>query len=336
MVGLRAPGGVEARHTRVCLGRSVRRRGGRERALAEEAGLLLELANELRAKQYSLFVMSCGGPPALMHAARHPDRVTRICFAGSYARGGNLCPVDIQDAMLATMHAHWGMGARAMADVFMPDGDRDEVRSFARYQRNAADADTAARLLKLTYEMDADPFLDRIFAETLVIHRRRDRAIPVEAGRHLAAGIRGARFITLEGSAHPPWIGEHDTARLANAFFLGRELQPADEPGRADAPGEPADSGSLLDREQRCLALDGGTVSLTPLEYGVLVALVDADGSVVTRDQLLEDVWRQPFGGSNKVDVTMRGLRRKLGAYAPSVETVTGHGYRFAGWSRGD
>jgi hypothetical protein len=250
----------------------------------------------------------------------------RLCFAGSYAEGASLCPLDVQQAMLATVRAHWGMGARAMADVFMPDADRDDVRAFARYQRNAADSETAARLLKLTYAMDGGPYLDRIFAETLVIHRRRDRAIPLEAGRKLAAGIRGARFVTVEGSAHPPWIGDHDTARLANAFFIGNHLpEPA---GHARPKGPPAP----LDRERRCLQIDGQSVSLTPLEYGVLTALVDAEGSVVTRDELLAEVWGQPFEGSNKVDVLMRGLRRKLGPFAPSIRTVTGHGYQFSGW----
>ena len=151
-------------------------------------------------------------------------------------------------------------------------------------------------------------------------------AIPLEAGRGLAAGIRGARFVTLEGSAHPPWIGGDDIAGIANAFFLG-ETQSAETTGPAHAA-----SATGLDREHRCLVVEGAHVPLTPLEYGVMVALVDADGAVVTRDALLENVWGQPFEGSNKVDVLVRGLRRKLGIYAGSVETVTGHGYRFAGW----
>ncbi len=301
-------------------------RTGESRSMADEAGILLDLANELGAGRYGLFAMSCGGPPAIVHAAQHPDRVDNLCLCGSYAEGPTICSVELQDAMLATVRAHWGVGARAMADVFMPDADRDDVRAFAHYQRTAADAAVAERLLELTYAMDARPYLERIFAETLVLHRRRDRAIPLEAGRGLAAGIRGARFVTLEGSAHPPWIGGDDIAGIANAFFLG-ETQSAETTGPAHAA-----SATGLDREHRCLVVEGAHVPLTPLEYGVMVALVDADGAVVTRDALLENVWGQPFEGSNKVDVLVRGLRRKLGIYAGSVETVTGHGYRFAGW----
>jgi DNA-binding response OmpR family regulator len=52
-------------------------------------------------------------------------------------------------------------------------------------------------------------------------------------------------------------------------------------------------------------------------------------GSVVTRDELLREVWKQPFGGSNVVDVVIRGLRRKLGGNAWVIGTVKGHGYQY-------
>jgi DNA-binding response OmpR family regulator len=52
-------------------------------------------------------------------------------------------------------------------------------------------------------------------------------------------------------------------------------------------------------------------------------------GSVVSRDELLREVWKQPFGGSNVVDVVVRGLRGKLGGNAWVIGTVTGHGYQY-------
>jgi DNA-binding response OmpR family regulator len=55
---------------------------------------------------------------------------------------------------------------------------------------------------------------------------------------------------------------------------------------------------------------------------------------VVTRDEMLAEIWNTPFAGSNKVDAVVGSLRRKLGAFAASIETVTGHGYRFRGWKR--
>ena len=66
-----------------------------------------------------------------------------------------------------------------------------------------------------------------------------------------------------------------------------------------------------------------------------MLALIRASGRVVTRDEMLAQVWRTPFASSNKIEAVVRSLRKKLGAFAPSIETVTGHGYRFSGWKRG-
>ena len=85
-----------------------------------------------------------------------------------------------------------------------------------------------------------------------------------------------------------------------------------------------------LDISHRQLATrDGGRFSLTKLEFELMSYLSERPGSVVTRDELLREVWKQPFGGSNVVDVVVRGLRRKLGGNAWVIGTVKGHGYQF-------
>jgi DNA-binding response OmpR family regulator len=84
--------------------------------------------------------------------------------------------------------------------------------------------------------------------------------------------------------------------------------------------------------DARALVLDGRKVGLTRLEFGVMRHLVENVGRVIARDELLREVWDQPFGGSNVVDAVMRTLRKKLGERARTVETVKGHGYRFLGF----
>jgi DNA-binding response OmpR family regulator len=64
----------------------------------------------------------------------------------------------------------------------------------------------------------------------------------------------------------------------------------------------------------------------------VIHRLTTQHGQIVTRDELLEKIWKTPFAGSNKVEAVIRTLRKKLGRFAASIETVTGHGYRFSGW----
>jgi hypothetical protein len=86
----------------------------------------------------------------------------------------------------------------------------------------------------------------------------------------------------------------------------------------------------LLDSEARELVLDGRRVSLTRLEFAVLQYLYQREGKVVTRQELLENVWGYDYvGGSNVVDAVVYSLRKKLGARTSLIETVTGVGYRF-------
>ena len=87
-----------------------------------------------------------------------------------------------------------------------------------------------------------------------------------------------------------------------------------------------------LDDASRALVLDGLSVPLTRLEFGVMDYLARNEGRVITRDEMLREIWHQPFGGSNVVDAVIRTLRKKLRSDGRAIETVKGHGYRFRGF----
>jgi two-component system, OmpR family, KDP operon response regulator KdpE len=102
--------------------------------------------------------------------------------------------------------------------------------------------------------------------------------------------------------------------------------------------GTPAESprtqvGDLVvDMGAREATLDGAQLDLSPKEFEVLAYLVDRPGRVVTKRELLTEVWQQPYGGPDKtVDVHLSWLRRKLGetAQAPRyLHTVRGVGVK--------
>ncbi|MBN1348463.1 response regulator transcription factor [candidate division KSB1 bacterium] len=70
-------------------------------------------------------------------------------------------------------------------------------------------------------------------------------------------------------------------------------------------------------------------LDLTPKEFLLLKALISARGRVLSRDQLLDQVWGLDYyGESRTVDVHIRRLRKKLDESAHLVETVKGFGYR--------
>ncbi|HKA85127.1 MAG TPA: response regulator transcription factor [Acidimicrobiales bacterium] len=82
----------------------------------------------------------------------------------------------------------------------------------------------------------------------------------------------------------------------------------------------------------RSATLDGRQLDLTRLEFDLLAHLARRSPDVVTRRELLAEVWRQPYGGADKtVDVHLSWLRRKLGETAAEpryLYTVRGVGVR--------
>lgn len=75
--------------------------------------------------------------------------------------------------------------------------------------------------------------------------------------------------------------------------------------------------------------VDGETVSLSLKEFNLLCLLLEKNGCVVTRDEILNTVWGYSFDGENRtVDVHIRKLRQKLGEAGNCIETVKGVGYK--------
>jgi two-component system KDP operon response regulator KdpE len=78
--------------------------------------------------------------------------------------------------------------------------------------------------------------------------------------------------------------------------------------------------------------LDGVTLDLSPKEFDLLHYLAARHGEVVTKRDLLTEVWRVPYGGADKtVDVHLSWLRRKLGETAQEpryLHTVRGVGVK--------
>ena len=87
-----------------------------------------------------------------------------------------------------------------------------------------------------------------------------------------------------------------------------------------------------LDPGARVATLGGTTLQLSPKEFDLLAYLAERKGTVVSKRQLMAEVWRQPYGGSEKtVDVHISWLRKKLGESAAEsryLETVYGVGVK--------
>ena len=69
-------------------------------------------------------------------------------------------------------------------------------------QRVSASPEDAARNLLAAGDADITALLSKVNVPTLVMHSRHDARVPFEAGRRMAAGIPGARFVPLESRNH--------------------------------------------------------------------------------------------------------------------------------------
>jgi DNA-binding response OmpR family regulator len=90
--------------------------------------------------------------------------------------------------------------------------------------------------------------------------------------------------------------------------------------------------GLRIDRQAREVILDGERVELSPKEFDLLALLGERLGEVVSKREMLAEVWRQPYGGGDRtVDVHLSSLRNKLGESAREprfLQTVHGVGVK--------
>jgi len=77
-------------------------------------------------------------------------------------------------------------------------------------------------VLEALRDTDVRYLLGRIFAPTLVLHRRGDRAVRIAAGRHLANHIAHAQFVELDGSDHWIFAGDQQPVLVSIKQFVSR------------------------------------------------------------------------------------------------------------------
>lgn len=186
-----------------------------------EVEVLAAIVDCLATPTVDLLAFSCAAPVALTWAAANPGRVQKLVFVGAYACGPDLADDSICHALVALVEAHWGMGAGAINRLFSPDLSSEDARSFGRDQLASASAETAARLLGMTFALDARQAVARVTHPTLVIHREGDQTVRFNAGRGLAAELPDAMFLPVPGRAHLPWLGDAEPILTATLSFLG-------------------------------------------------------------------------------------------------------------------
>ncbi len=157
-------------------------------------------------KRFSLFGISQGAAVSIAYAVRHPERVERLILYGGFARGRTRRNPEQAETLQALIRQGWGSENPAFrqffTSLFVPDGNPEQMQWFNDLQRITTSPDNAVRIMQATGQVDISDLLPRVRVPTLVLHAQNDAAVPFDEGRRLAAGIPGARFVTLESRNH--------------------------------------------------------------------------------------------------------------------------------------
>jgi pimeloyl-ACP methyl ester carboxylesterase/DNA-binding CsgD family transcriptional regulator len=168
-------------------------------AVVEDAGL----------DRFALLAMAQGGPVTIEYAARHPERLTRLVFYGSYS-GAQAAATPEEMELLAAFEALIKVGwarptsefRRVFSSMMIPGGTEEQMRWLDDLQQRACDTETAVISRAQRQVEDSTWRLPELDLPTLVIHSRGDQMNPFHHARHLAAGIRGARLVGLDSNNH--------------------------------------------------------------------------------------------------------------------------------------
>lgn len=183
-------------------------------SLAGEIDILDRVLAAAGERRVTLFGAGFAGPVAVAYATRHPERVERLVLADTSAHiastgdGDHGLHAPTVEALAHLATVNWGLGARILSEVLLPDAALDQHRWFTDYQRGGAPPDVAAAMLRALPELDVRLLLGAVRVPTLVVHRRDDSVIGVSAGEALAAGIEGSTFAVLRGTDFVPWMGD--------------------------------------------------------------------------------------------------------------------------------
>ncbi|HVA39875.1 MAG TPA: alpha/beta hydrolase [Candidatus Binataceae bacterium] len=206
----------ELAHERTLIRYDVRGNGLSDRDVADISfeGYVSDMETVVDAARLDCFALigfSQGCASAITYAVRHPGRLSHLILVGGYPIGAVRRARSDADkeqwaAMLTLVRLGWGQENSAFRQLFtsqfIPDGTKEQADWFNELQRISISPEEAVRAMTATADVDVSALLAQVTVRTLVMHARDDARVPFDQGRRLAAGIPGARFVSLASRNH--------------------------------------------------------------------------------------------------------------------------------------
>jgi pimeloyl-ACP methyl ester carboxylesterase/DNA-binding CsgD family transcriptional regulator len=154
---------------------------------------------------------SQGAAVAIAFAVRRPERVARLILHGGFVRGRLARAATPQEraeaeTMCQLAEQGWAKEDGAYRQFFTTQiiaaGTQQQHQWFNELQRISASPDIAVRFMRVFNSIDVSELLPQVDCPTLILHSRDDVRVPFDEGRLLASGIRGAKFVPIDGVNH--------------------------------------------------------------------------------------------------------------------------------------
>src|SRR3972149_5670329 len=267
-------------------------------------------------ERVALFALLHAGPVAVVYAARHPERVSRLLLWCTYARGSDYSGLPEVETLRQLIGLGWETYPEATADIVLGRPRGEEGRWFAAYMRESVAPEAARAALGATNEVDVAALLPDVRSPTLVCHRPQLRLADIGLARELASSISDARLVVLEGASVAPYMDDTERAGKAIDEFLG------DTPGAKPGP-PPARAAGLV------------TILFTDVEGST--ALTQRPGGPPAREVLREHERTvreclKAHGGS-EVKTMGDGFMASFGSATRALECAVAIQRAFAEWN---
>ena len=204
--------------------------------LEERVDDVLSVMEAVGSERAALFGQGDAAAVSALAAATYPERVQALVLYGGYA--SSLWHPDYpwaprpeeRAAQVEQIVATWGTDQSLPLVAPSGVGDSSFRDWFVRMGKLATSPGRLRDLLEMNASTDVRHILPTIRVPTLVLHRKGDRAVPVDNGRYLAEKIPGAKYVELDGIDHFPFAGDFDSLLdEVREFVTGTRWSPAPE-----------------------------------------------------------------------------------------------------------
>ena len=161
-------------------------------------------------ERFDLMGISHGAAIAIAYAARNPDRVRKLVLVNGFAAGWRVRadPEEIawRESLLEMNRRQPSFRRSLLGEMFItlyfPSANQELIDWHNELFETLGPVPNTLRMIELASMMDVRDDLAKVRAETLVVHAKQDGNAPIEAGRQIADGMEGARFIELDSANH--------------------------------------------------------------------------------------------------------------------------------------